>query len=101
MAYATCTYTVTPITVFGNKRVHRVRFVVSSYGTDGIQCTPTIAGLSAIDALIGVAFRTVVANGPVAAIWDDTNYVIKCHKASNTDVDATTVFNVDAIVMGS
>jgi hypothetical protein len=85
----------------GDKRVHRVRFVVSSYGTDGIQCTAAIAGLSTIDALIGVTFRTVVANGPVAAIWDDTNYVIKCHKASNSDVNAATAFNCDALVMGS
>lgn len=99
MAYATCTYTLVPITVMGNKRVHRVRFVVSSYQTDGILLTAAIAGLSAIDAVMGIVFRTVVANGPVVGIWNGTAVV--CHKASNSDCDAATVFNVDVLVMGS
>jgi len=101
MALATATVTISPITVMGDKRVHKVKFTVSSYGTDGISITPAIAGLSAIDAIMGIVFRTVVANGPVVGIWDETGQVIKCHKASNTGVDATTVFNVDVTVMGS
>lgn len=101
MGASTYTYTVTPITVMGDKRVHRVRYVIASYGTDGISLTPTIAGLAALDAIIGITFRTAVANGPVAAIWDDSAKTLVFHKASNSGVDATTVFNVDVLVMGS
>lgn len=101
MAYATFTSTLVPITVMGNKRVHRVRCVVSSYQTDGIQLSARICGLSEIDAVIGIIFRTVVANGPVVGIWNDSTLVIKCHKASNSDVDAATAFNVDVLVIGS
>jgi hypothetical protein len=101
MAFATFTYTVVPITVMGNKRVHRVRCVVSAYQTEGIQLSAAICGLSIIDAVTGVVFRTVVANGPVVGIWDDTNLVVICHKASNTNCDAATAFNVDILVMGS
>ena len=101
MAYATYTYTVTPITVMGNKRVHRVRCVVSSYQVEGILLSAAIAGLAYVDAVIGVVFRTVVANGPVVAAVDDTGPHIHCLKASNTESDAGTAFNVDVFVMGS
>ena|SRR3989304_5755137 len=102
MGASTLTYTVTPITVFGNKRIHRVRFIVSSYGTDGISLTPAVAGMSIIDAIFGVVLRTEVANEPVQVVWDETNQLLICHKNSTPDdVDATTVFNLDVTVMGS
>ena len=101
MAYATFTYTVTPITIMGDKRVHRVRCVVSSYQTQGIQLSAAICGLSIIDAVMGIVCRTVVANGPVGFTWDDTNLVIHGLAASNTEATAATVWNVDVIVMGS
>lgn len=101
MAYATCTYTVSPITVMGDKRVHRVKFVVSAYGTDGILFNAAICGLSILDAVIGIVLKTEVANEPVQVVWDETNTALMCHKTANVDTDAATVFNLDVIVMGS
>jgi len=101
MGASTYTYTVTPLTIMGDKRVHRVRYVISSYGTDGVSLTPAIAGLAAIDAIIGVTIRTAVANGPVAAIWNDSANTLIFHKSSNAGVDAATVFNADVVAMGS
>jgi hypothetical protein len=101
MGVSTLTRTVKPMTIMGNQRIHKIKFTISNYGTDGISLTPAICGLSAIDAVLSIIIRTEVANGPVAGVWDETNKVIKFHKASNSGVDAGTVFNVDVVVMGS
>jgi len=103
MGASTLTYTIQPITVMGNKRVHKVKCVISNYGTDGIIFTAALAGLSIIDAVIGIVFRgtAALANGPVVGLWDETNALIRCLKASNSGVDATTAFDVDVTVMGS
>ena len=101
MGASTYTSTLKPITVMGNKRVHKVKYVISSYGTDGVPLTRAQTGMGVIDAIVGVTIRTIVANGPVAAVWDETNKLIKFLKASNSGVDATTAFNADVVVMGS
>jgi len=101
MAYATCTYTIKPITVMGDKRVHKVLIAVSSYGTDGIHFTPAQAGLNMIDAIFGMVLRTEVANEPVQFVWDEAGELIQCHKTSAVDTDAAVVFDVDVTVMGS
>jgi len=101
MAFATCTYTITPITVMGDKRVHRVHFVISSYQVEGVRLTAAIAGLSILDCVMGIVVRTVVVNAPVGLVWNETTGAIVCHKTSAVDTDAGTVFNLDVLVMGS
>jgi hypothetical protein len=101
MAYATFTSTITPLTVMGNKRVHRVRLAVSSYQADGIQLSARICGLENIDAVMGIVCRTIVGNGPVQFTWDDTNLVVNALQAVNSKVANGVVFNADVIVMGS
>jgi len=101
MGASTYTTTVKPLTVMGDKRIHVIKYTISSYGTDGVPLTSAIAGMAEIDHVIGITFDTAVANGPVAGIWSPTNETIVFHKASNSGVDATTVFNAYVTVMGS
>lgn len=101
MAYASATITLKPITVFGDKRVHRAKIVVSSYQVDGIQITPAMMGMSIIDCVIVAAIRTVVANGPVCCVWDEATNTLQALKATNGETDATTAFDVDIVVIGS
>jgi len=101
MGASTYTSTLKPITVMGNKRVHKVKYVISSYGTDGVPLDQARTGMGVIDAVLGITLRTVVSNGPVCGVWDETNSVVKFHKASNSDSNAGTAFDADVVVMGS
>ncbi len=106
MGASTYTKTLVGASVFGDKRIHLLKYTCTSYGTDGLPVTAAIVGMAAIDFVLpSFAGTGGVANGPVSAWWDQTNSVIKLLKASNSGVDAgtniTTAGYVYALVIGS
>ena len=94
MGASTTVITIDQLFVFGNKRVHMVKFACSSYGTDGIIITAALCGLNTLDyAIPFFVGGGAVGNGPVNAWWDSTNGLIMLYKSSNVGVDAATVIN--------
>jgi len=94
MGASTTVVTIDQLFVFGNKRVHVVKFACSSYGTDGIIITAALCGLNILDYVLPFFVGAgAVSNGPVSVWWDSTNSVIKLLKASNSGCDASTNIN--------
>ena len=106
---STYTYTVTQLTVWGNKRVHLLTYTVTNYDQTGkIPLTPAMAGLSILDNIIGITMEGttgVVANGPVAFCFDRTGEAIMAKKDGATEVDdntnISTAGTILVVVMGS
>jgi hypothetical protein len=99
-----CTYTSTiqKQEVFGNRRIHVIKFVVTSYGTVGITLTTANTGLAEIDTVLSIISDVAndVANGPVAALWNPATNVITFIKASDTLVNDATAITAYVTVMG-
>jgi len=102
MSATTYTSSIIKQEVFGNKRIHVVKFIVTSYGTDGIPLTTATTGLAEIDTVLSVVSDVAnnVANGPVAALWNATTKVITFLKATNSLVTDATALTVYVTVMG-
>ena len=98
-AVSTTVVTILEQLVFGNKRIHLVRFACSVYGTDGLSITPALCGLAILDYAIPFFVGTgAVAAGPVCAWWDKTNSLIILLQATNSGVTADTVINTAGTV---
>jgi hypothetical protein len=102
MSATTYTSTITHQLVFGSKRIHTIKYVITSYGTDGIPLTTAVTGLAEVDAPISIVFDVAcdVSNGPVAALWDPATNVITFLKASDGLVNDGTAITAYVTVMG-
>lgn len=91
MGASTRTITILSQMVWGGQRVHLIKVSCTDYGTDGVLVSAADCGLLTLTALLPF-FRGTggVANGPVAAWWDETNGVVILLKSSNAGVDAGT-----------
>ena len=100
-----CTYTASILhqTVMGNKRVHVVKYTITSYGTEGISLAKAYTGLAAWDAVMGIVLDVAddLSNGPVAPILNATTGMITFIKASDTLVNDATALIAYVTVMGS
>jgi hypothetical protein len=88
--------------VWGNRRIHVIKFTITSYGTEGIPLTTATTGLAEVDFPVSVVLDVSadVANGPVNAIYTATTKIFTFIKATGTLVDDATAFNVYVTVMG-
>jgi hypothetical protein len=102
MSATTYTSTITQQLIFGDRRIHVVKFVITSYGTVGIPIDTTRTGLAEIDTILSIVFDVAddVANGPVAALWNSSTKVITFIKASDTLVNDATAITVYVTVVG-
>jgi len=88
--------------VWGNRRIHVIKFTITSYGTEGIPLTTATTGLGEVDFPVSVVLDVSadVASGPVNAIYTATTKMFTFIKATGTLVDDATAFNVYVTVMG-
>jgi len=102
MSATTYTSTITQQLIFGDRRIHVVKFVITSYGTVGIPLTTATTGLAEIDSVISIVSDVAndLANGPVAGLWNSSTKVITFIKASDTLVNDTTALTVYVTVIG-
>jgi len=99
-----CTYTsaIQHQEVWGNRRIHVVKFTISSYGTEGIPLTTATTGLAEVDFPVSVVLDVTadVADGPLNGIYNATTKIFTFIMAKGDLVTDTTAFNVYVVVMG-
>jgi hypothetical protein len=102
MSATTYTSSIVHQEVFGNKRIHVVKFVITSYGTEGIPLTTVTTGLAEVDFPISIVLDIAcdVTNGPVAALYNGTTKIFTFIKASDTLVNDATAITAYVTVMG-
>jgi len=88
--------------VWGNRRIHVVKFTISSYGTEGIPLTTATTGLAEVDFPVSIVLDVTadVANGPLNGIYNATTKIFTFVSAKNELVTDGTAFNVYVAVMG-
>jgi hypothetical protein len=92
---STTVVTVLEQLIFGDKRVNLVKFACSSYDSStGISCTAALCRLAELDYVLPwFQGAGAVGNGPVSVWWDSANKALQLLKATNAQVDTSTVIN--------